>query len=110
MCRRTRSNGSSPGSSDDGAPLSPADNADKGGSHAVRYERHPSYPRLPTSVPLTYTLTMTACLSERPKDRPTFSHLLVILEDLVQEVAGGTYINSDGNPQVRGSVGSSPPI
>eukprot|EP00892_Ulva_mutabilis_P009187 jgi/Ulvmu1/6640/UM003_0278.1 len=73
--------------------------AASGTPSGMTYARHPGYPHLPASVPLTYTLTMTACLSERPKDRPTFSHILVILEDLVQEVSRGAYINSDGNPQ-----------
>lgn len=107
VCRPARSShGSTPHSSGEGSPgAADAAEADTPeGSRAgqgVRYERHPVYPALPTSVPLTYTLTMTACLSDRPKDRPSFSHILVILEDLVQEVASGTYINSDGNPQVR---------
>lgn len=98
MSRPSRSRRSSPCSSEPGSPAADADEAR--GAHDMHYERHPAYPSLPTSVPLTYTLTMTACLSERPKDRPTFSHLLVILEDLVQEVARGSYINSDGTPQV----------
>jgi len=57
---------------------------------------HPAFPELPASVPLTYTLTMLACLSERPEDRPTFTHVLTVLLDVVAEVAQGTFINSDG--------------
>ena len=60
------------------------------------YIRHPDFPRVPASVPLTYTLTMLACLSERPEDRPTFTHVLTVLLDVVAEVAQGTFINSDG--------------
>jgi hypothetical protein len=65
------------------------------------FDRHPEYPALPATVPLTYTLTMKACLSETPADRPTFSNILVLLEDLVNEVAQGSYVNSNGSVQVR---------
>jgi hypothetical protein len=58
------------------------------------------YPRLPASVPLSYTLTMAACLSERPSDRPSFSHLLVLLHDMAIDAATGQYINSVGVLQV----------
>ena len=66
-----------------------------------QYRQHPSFPRLPASVPLTYTLTTKACLSEQPADRPSFEQLLAILDDLQAEVATGTYLNSRGNVQVR---------
>jgi hypothetical protein len=69
--------------------------------HDPSYQCHPEYPYLPAAVPLTYTLTMKACLSERPEDRPSFSSILVLLEDLLQEVAQGYYINSMGQRQVR---------
>lgn len=65
------------------------------------FQQHPDFPYLPASVPLTYTLTMKACLSERPDDRPSFAHLTVLLEDLLHEVAHGSYINSLGKMEVR---------
>jgi hypothetical protein len=64
------------------------------------FQQHPDFPYLPASVPLTYTLTMKACLSENPDDRPSFGHLTVLLQDLLHEVAQGSYINSLGHPEV----------
>ena len=51
-------------------------------------------------MPLTYTLTVKACLSARPADRPAFSQLLTLLADMVNEVAQGRYVNSEGRAQV----------
>lgn len=62
------------------------------------------FPHLPASVPLTFTLTMTACLSERPSDRPTFAQICTIFGDLCSEVARGYYINSAGMLQARSRV------
>eukprot|EP00892_Ulva_mutabilis_P010030 jgi/Ulvmu1/739/UM010_0112.1 len=67
-----------------------------GGGGDMRFAPHPDFPRVPASVPLTYTLTMVACLSERPEDRPSFSQALDVLADVVAEVRQGSYINSDG--------------
>ena len=67
------------------------------------FSRHPDFPNLPASVPLTYALTMTACLSDVPSERPTFLQLQQILSDLGDEVARGFYINGQGRAQVRGS-------
>ena len=67
----------------------------------VRFAPHPDFPRVPASVPLTYTLTMVACLSERPEDRPSFSQAIDVLADVVGEVQRGAYINSDGVTLVR---------
>ena len=58
------------------------------------------FPHLPSSTPLTYLLTMMACLSDRPGDRPTFEQLLSILEDMDREVQCGTYIDASGHSQV----------
>eukprot|EP00892_Ulva_mutabilis_P011154 jgi/Ulvmu1/8410/UM042_0117.1 len=63
---------------------------------APRPVQDPHFPHLPASVPLTFTLTMTACLSERPADRPTFAQICTIFGDLCSEVARGYYINSAG--------------
>lgn len=63
-------------------------------------QRNPQFPNLPTTVPLTYTLTMQACLSERRAERPTFAQITTILADLSSEVARGNYINSLGHIQV----------
>lgn len=70
------------------------------------FVRHPAFPYLPASVPLTFTLTMKACLSENPDERPTFGQILTIFDDLVFEVASGSYLNSLGQMMVRWS---SPP-
>lgn len=63
--------------------------------------RHPDYPHLPDTVPMTYTLAMKACLSHHPKDRPSFPQILTILHDLKAETETGTYINSGGCLAVR---------
>ena len=39
------------------------------------YFMHPAFPELPESAPLTFTLTMHACLSASPADRPTFDQV-----------------------------------
>lgn len=59
------------------------------------------FPDLPGSVPMTYTLTVKACTSAVLEDRPSFKQIWRILTDLEHEVATGTYINSNGFPQVR---------
>eukprot|EP00892_Ulva_mutabilis_P009188 jgi/Ulvmu1/6641/UM003_0279.1 len=63
------------------------------------FTRHPDFPDLPSSVPLTYTLAMKACLSRDPGQRPTFGQLQTIISDLQDEVARGHYINSQGRAQ-----------
>jgi hypothetical protein len=62
---------------------------------------HPDFPSLPASVPLTYTLMMVACLSEKPGDRPNFDQVVTVLRDIQDEVSSGCYLDSDGVPQVR---------
>lgn len=70
-----------------------------GDPHA--FVHHPAFPSLPITVPLTFTLTMKACLSETPSERPTFGQLATIFEDLVFEVDTGTYISASGQVMVR---------
>ena len=41
----------------------------------VEYVMNPAFPSLPSSVPLTYTLAMHACLSAVPAERPTFAQV-----------------------------------
>ena len=65
------------------------------------FVRHPAFPYLPATVPLTFTLTMKACLSENPDERPTFGQILTIFDDVVFEVASGSYLNSLGQMMVR---------
>lgn len=62
---------------------------------------HPTFPDLPASVPLTYTLSMHACLSERPTERPSFAQVATLLRDVAVEVSDGCYVNSHARVQVR---------
>ena len=39
---------------------------------AYEYVPHPDFMDLPKAAPLTFTLTMHACLSLNPAERPTF--------------------------------------
>ena len=72
------------------------------------FRTHPMFPSLPSSVPLTYTLTLKACLSEKPSERPSFEQLLSILDDMVGEVATGVYLNARGHPQNASAVQAMP--
>lgn len=72
------------------------------------FRTHPLFPSLPSSVPLTYTLTLKACLSEKPSERPSFEQLLSILDDMVGEVATGVYLNARGHPQNSSAVQAMP--
>ena len=65
------------------------------------YMLHPRFPNLPGSVPLTYTLTLEACLSSAPEERPSFAQILTLLEDVQHEVSLGEYINTVGRVQAR---------
>lgn len=62
---------------------------------------HPDFPAVPASVPLTFALTMQACLAAAPTDRPSFAQVLTLLHDCDAEVAVGEYVNSSGLIQVR---------
>lgn len=71
---------------------------DAGGAPDV--EVHPAFPSVPGSVPLTFALTMQACLAPSPTDRPSFEQVLTLLHDCASEVAVGEYINAAGLIQV----------
>jgi hypothetical protein len=76
-------------------------NSDATQGEEDQYVKHPGFPALPTSTPLTYTLTMKACLSQKHTERPTFSQILQLLGDLQKEVSKGTYMDATGRMQVR---------
>lgn len=42
----------------------------------TEYVMNAMFPEMPPSVPLTYTLTVHACLSAAPGERPTFSQVV----------------------------------
>jgi hypothetical protein len=65
------------------------------------YRRHPDFPTLPESTPLTYVLAMMACLSSDLAERPTFLEMAQIFRDVQTEVRSGQYIDSCGHVQVR---------
>lgn len=46
-----------------------------GGRGGTTFESHRDFPHLPPSAPLTFLLTMQACLSAVPEDRPTFEQV-----------------------------------
>jgi serine/threonine protein kinase len=70
-----------------------------------QYEIHPEFPLLHAGVPLTYTLTMKACLSPKYTERPSFSQVLQLLKDVHVEVAKGRYMDGTGRVQVRTATG-----
>lgn len=71
-----------------------------GASQQGSYTHNPKFPNLPDSTPLTVVLTMAACLSDDPAERPTFLEVSQILNDVRTEVRSGAYINSNAQPQV----------
>ena len=62
---------------------------------------NPRFPRLPKATPLTFTLTMKACLSNTHSERPTAAQLRTLLSDMQREVAQGRYIDCSGTIRVR---------
>jgi len=66
-----------------------------------QYEIHPEFPLLDACVPLTYTLTMKACLSHKYTERPSFAQVLQLLNDVQVEVSKGRYMDGTGSVQVR---------
>jgi hypothetical protein len=69
-------------------------------SATPRLVLHPAFPRLPSSVPLAYTLTMTYCLAHAPSVRPTFAQMETLFSEMVAEVKEGHYADSCGKLQV----------
>lgn len=67
--------------------------------HSVKL--NPRFPRLPSVTPLTFTLTMKACLSDTASERPTASQLRTLIADMRHEVAQGSYICTEGCARVR---------
>ena len=45
------------------------------------WRRQASYPDMPSAVPLLYVLTMKACLSDVPHERPSFEDILTLLTE-----------------------------
>eukprot|EP00892_Ulva_mutabilis_P008546 jgi/Ulvmu1/6063/UM027_0041.1 len=68
------------------------------------YVPHPTFPDVPGVVPLTFTLTMHACLSLKPSERPTFDQVVTLLNDLEDEITTGSYIDSNGEGQDAGTL------
>ena len=69
-----------------------------------QYAMHGDFPLLQASTPLTYTLTMKACLSNKYAERPSFAQVLQLLNDVQMEVATGRYMDGTGRVQVRRGV------
>lgn len=65
------------------------------------YDVNPDYPNLAQFVPLTFALTMHACLREHHRERPTFEQIIELLDDVHREVASGEYIDVSGAKRVR---------
>lgn len=78
--------------------------SDASGSQRAQQRREyvidAAFPALPASVPLTFALTMEACLSPTPEERPAFAQVLTLLADVQAEVALGEYVNAVGRVQV----------
>ena len=52
-------------------------------------------------MPLTYALTLHACLRDHHRERPTFAQVIALLEGVMQEVATGEYVDLAGEQRVR---------
>jgi hypothetical protein len=47
----------------------------------VEFAMNPLFPEMPSSVPLTYTLMLHACLSVGPSDRPTAAQVRLLAQN-----------------------------
>eukprot|EP00892_Ulva_mutabilis_P002023 jgi/Ulvmu1/11821/UM080_0032.1 len=62
----------------------------------VDFRLHSQFPQLPWSTPLTYMLTMRACLNADPAERPKFEQIQGLLRDLGEEIGSGSYTDTIG--------------
>ena len=65
------------------------------------YDINPSYPNLDSVTPLTYALTLHACLRDHYRERPTFEQVIDLLEGVQREVMFGEYTDLGGGLRVR---------
>ena len=56
------------------------------------YTPHPDFPELPRAAPLTFTLTMHACLSHNPSERPTFRQVRSAADTMPLRPAAGLWL------------------
>ena len=61
--------------SDETSPEAESSDDNSDGMIEVEYVMNPQFPDMPSSVPLTYTLAMHACLSTALSERPTFGQV-----------------------------------
>lgn len=61
--------------SDETSPEAASSDDNSDGMMEVEYVMNPKFPDMPSSVPLTYTLAMHACLSTALSERPTFAQV-----------------------------------
>lgn len=71
-----------------------------GGKLKKNVKLNPRFPWLPKETPLTYTLTMKACLSRTASERPTASQLRTLISDMRREVSQGRYVCTEGSIMV----------
>ena len=77
ICRRNQ--GLDQDVSNGGAASSAAEGNDSDDEDEDEFAMNSNFPDFPIGVPLTYTLTMHACLSFAPSERPSFEQVLVAL-------------------------------
>ena len=62
-----------------------------------QYQPHPKFPRFPLSCPLPYALLTGLCLAPGAEQRPTFGHVVSILEGLQGALARGVHTCTPGS-------------
>eukprot|EP00892_Ulva_mutabilis_P009199 jgi/Ulvmu1/6651/UM003_0289.1 len=72
----------------------------------TEFRWNPDFPTLSRAAPLTYTLTMKACLSADAAERPSFAQVRTLLQDMQMELSRGRYIDSDGQVQDSAVLGA----
>jgi serine/threonine protein kinase len=73
-------------------------------SYIGDYDINPGYPNLDPVTPLTYALTLHACLRDHHRERPTFEQVISLLEDVQREVASGQYDDLNGGVRVSAFI------